>query len=663
MHGVGRWGRQTVRRWLRLQFARAAEALRPKLDQSATIQYLSSQLSEARRIDYEERSEYMESLSELREARNMSGSGPWTIGPEAAAQTDKILATAYEAWKPGVQLRESNILAQGANGLLDLELDLLNWRRETSLAWMEFSRWGIQQIILICRLNYVKNTYIRRCIDIAAAYVFGRGVEVSSDNQAANDTLQDFFERNARVLGQIGLTNLEKRKYYDGNLFFAFFIDEQNSGDVNVRTIDATEIQDIISNPEDSDEPWLYLRKWTQRSLNLATGQVESRSAEAYYPDIDYTPSEKPPTIGKIPVMWGNPILHRKCGAIAKWHFGCPLIFPALPWAKTARKFLESIYTVKKALAQFAFTLTTKGGQAAIEGAKNALGTRVGPNHINGAWDTNPSAADGSTFASGPGTKLEAFKTAGAGGNPEDVRRYIHCIAMTVGIPETWLADASVGTVATAQSLDRPTELNFMSKQEEWREDLTAIAKFVLAASNKAVGGKLRNAFKSVGVTGLRIVECARVRNSKGGMVYEAVAKPNTIQVKVTFPAIREGDMAANVKAIAEAMTLDNKGGQVVGIDEKVGVGLLYKELGVEDSEDILDKQYPKKYDPDRTVEPLPAPIGKALPDIGGVPQAPGGHDVPAQDKPVPTSTESRRSRGAMVRRLQEALRKLGKAA
>ena len=68
----------------------------------------------------------------------------------------------------------------------------------------------------------------------------------------------------------------------------------------------------------------------------------------------------------------------------------------------------------------------------------------------------------------------------------------------------------------------------------------------------------------------------------KEALLLAKKANPDDIQVKVIFPAIREGDMPANVKAIAEAMTLDNKGGQVVGIDEKVGVGLLAQELGVD---------------------------------------------------------------------------------
>jgi hypothetical protein len=650
-----------MRQWIRKQVARLFVALTPKPDLKPRLLDLEEQLREVRRLEEIGRADYLESLSELQEASQMSGVGPWVIGPETQRQTTALLRAAAEAHRTGTTLKENAITSQGAFGDFDLALENIGWRRETSLSWLEFSRWGIQQIILICRLYYIKNPLIRRGVDVSASYVFGRGFELTSDNQQANDVLQAFLERNQRTLGQIALTELEKRKYYDGNLFFAFFADAESSGEVNIRTIDATEIQDIICNPDDSDDPYFYKRQWVETTFDLAKGTTQTNARQAYYPALDYEPEQRPEMIGGITVMWDTPVLHRKCGAIAKWHFGCPLIYPALPWAKTARRMLESIFTVKKALAQIAMTMTTKGGQQALQGAKQGLGTSVGPQNLNGAWDTQPSAQDGSIFASGPGTTLSAFKTAGAGGNPEDVRRYIHWVCICFGIPETWMADASVGTVATAMSLDRPTELGFMEKQEAWREDLTRIGKFALRTSNGAASGKLRNSLEGT-AKDWNIIECARITKENGERVYEAVPKPKTIQVKVNFPAIREGDMPANIKAIAEAMTLDNKGGQVVGIDEKVGVGMLYAELGYENYQDVLDKQYPKKYDPDRTVEPLPAPIGKAEPDPGGEPQAPGGKDPKPANKQV-AAAESRNGRAVKIRRLKEALKRLTRAA
>jgi hypothetical protein len=87
-------------------------------------------------------------------------------------------------------------------------------------------------------------------------------------------------------------------------------------------------------------------------------------------------------------------------------------------------------------------------------------------------------------------------------------------------------------------------------------------------------------------------------------------------------------------------MTLGNKGGQVVGIDEKEGIRLLGQQLGIEDVDEMAEKMYPEKeYDPDRTKEPLPAPVPKALPQPGGQPQNPEGQQEPPNEAPLPDGT------------------------
>ncbi len=151
--------------------------------------------------------------------------------------------------------------------------------------------------------------------------------------------------------------------------------------------------------------------------------------------------------------------------------------------------------------------------------------------------------------------------------------------------------------------------------QERWRELLITIATYVLNVSQGAPNGRLVESRKR------RVVEAARVMRPDGRRVYlnEAKGKKSSdIVIKANFPAIREGDLPALVTAIAEAMTLGNAQGQVVGIDERVGVGLLYEQFGVEDYGDILDDQYPEsgpdKYDPNRTKEPEPAPAPAAAP-------------------------------------------------
>src|SRR5690348_3275367 len=187
-------------------------------EQQAQIDTIRTQarlLNEAAEREALFRQDYVERACELIEARQMQGAGPWLVAESRGSAASGATA-----------IRESNpITSQGAFGDIELALQNVEWRREINLSWLEFSRWGIQQIILISRLYYIKNPIMRRLIDISSIYVFGRGVEVSSDDDGANDVITEFFERNKSTLGQIALVELEKRKYYDGNLFFAFFSD------------------------------------------------------------------------------------------------------------------------------------------------------------------------------------------------------------------------------------------------------------------------------------------------------------------------------------------------------------------------------------------------------------------------------------------------------
>jgi hypothetical protein len=70
-------------------------------------------------------------------------------------------------------------------------------------------------------------------------------------------------------------------------------------------------------------------------------------------------------------------------------------------------------------------------------------------------------------------------------------------------------------------------------------------------------------------------------------------------------------------------MTLGNRAGQVIGIDEKEGVRKLYDLLDYDNGDEIVEEQYPEsEYERDRTKEILPAPIQK--PPVG----LPGGQPV-----------------------------------
>jgi hypothetical protein len=556
-------------------------------------------------------------VAELIEARQMCGTGPWARPTvESLRQADAIVNRVAA----GLPLRESisPLVSQGAYGDIELALQNVEWRREINLSWLEFSRWGVQQIILISRLYYVKNPLIQRGINVSAHYVFGRGVEISSPDQKANEAIQDFIRQNEIVLSLTALVELHKRLYYDGQIFFLLIPDEVSDGTCKLRTIDATEIQEVQTNPNDSDEPWMYRREWWEKGIEWQTGSnTQTTTRKAWYPALGYDPAEKPPTMGidQIPVFWDQKVVHFKSGnGVSKWHFDLPKVYGALDWAKSAKEFLENCATVRKALARIAIIVSTKGGQQALEGIKQQFSTTVGPDAA--LWDYNPPATTGALAAMGPGTTFQPFPAQGKAADPEEVRRFIHMVAMYLNLPEHFFADVTVGSRATAATLDRPTELAFLEQQERWTCTLQRITKYALQISMGAENGKLREH----GRQGYKVVETIRVMAPDGASFIAArrAKKPKEIEVDVTFPSIREGDLPELSTSLVAALTLNNKGGQIVGVDEKAGILKLMQLHGIEEADEIIEQMYPEQeYERDRTKIEEPPPIAPAKPQPG----------------------------------------------
>ena len=487
-----------------------------------------------------------------------------------------------------VSLKENGLVPMVAKERLwelELALEDRGWQRQLAISQIEFSRYGLQQIMLFSRLYFVKNPLIRRGVLVSSYYTFGRGVEITSTDETANEVLQEFIADNEAELGQIGLVEKDQALHSDGNLYFVFFPDA-GTGKLKLRTIDATEIFDIVTNPDDLSEPQYFLRRWVARTFDQQTGIVGSETREAYYPALGFeAPAD---SINGKPVL-KTPVYHMKTGGLPKWLFGLSEVFSAIDWARAYKQFLEDWVTLNRALARFAWNVETKGGQQAIQQFQKLLGTTLG---VGGtSIESNPPPVTGSAFITGPGNKLEPIKSAGATTNPEQGRRIMLMVAASFGLPETFFGDASTGSLATAQSLDRPTELKFLERQERWRYVLQVISRYVLDQSNAAAGGKLRE---------------ARAKASKNG-------NTSDIRIIVKFPSVLEHDIVTMISGIIQAATL---GGFQLGgtMDMKTVAVALMAEIGIEDPIGVFEAMYPD-YDPkdyandagDTTAQPQPS--------------------------------------------------------
>lgn len=467
--------------------------------------------------------------------------------------------------------------AEIKESISDLQLDMesAGWRLITSRSRNEFSRGGLDLITEMSRLMAMKNPLVGRGCRISSYFVFGRGVDVRSEDKATNDILQAFWTdpENACELSQIALYESNMATYTDGGIFFVLFADKAK-GNVKVRSIDAMQIREIICDPNDAAVPQYYKREWASDELNVERGSIESTIKTAWYPAIDYDPQAKPQKIGGDDVMWGSPVLHHKVGGLKKWRFGLSRVYPAIDWSLAYSKLLDDYCKKAENLARFGWKAKTKGGQKSVTAIHDALQTTVGTpagNYI----ERNPSPQTGSAFVSGEGIDLSALRVAGANSDPEEGRRVAHMVFNCFDLDERYFGDVAVGSLATGTSMDRPTELAFRSQQESWEETFATMCRFVVSVSSKAPG------------------------NQAGKALREAGADAKQVPLTVSFPAIIQQDPDKSIASIQKAYTMGTSDGKCAGmLDPKTTAGMILNVLGVDDAQAKADEMYPKGYDP-----------------------------------------------------------------
>lgn len=436
---------------------------------------------------------------------------------------------------------------------LELALEDVNWARLVNEGNRELSRDGLKRIMAMARLFFLKNPLINRAVTLQACYVWGQGINITAKDKAVHQVVLDFMndlKNKAELTSHQARSLKEMDLQVTGNLLFVFFTDRR-TGDVRVRSIPADEVLEIITNPEDMREPWYYKRIWAeQRTTN--DGGYTTESKTAYYPDLNFKPKARPATIGQWPVMWEAPAYHMKVGGLSDMRFGVPEVYAALDWAKAYKEFLEDWATIVRSYARFAWDFKTKGGQKAVSAAKTKLATTLATSGVVVA-DNNPPPVAGADFIHSEGVDMKPFRTAGATTSAEDGRRLLLMVCAATGMPESFFGDVSVGTLATAKSLDRPTELKFRDRQTLWADTLLAMLQYVV--DQKIIAGLLPQ-------------NCDRT-------------------ITATFPPILEHDIKEIIRGIVWAATL--MGFAPAGtIDPKELSRMLYTALGRDDVDELL---------------------------------------------------------------------------
>ncbi len=476
--------------------------------------------------------------------------------------------------------QETEGILQERLAQLELALEDIGWIRFTSESQQEFSRPGLGKLVHICRLMALKNPLIMRAIAVQSYYVWAQGVGIRAVHPEINDVIQEFLGEShnwQQLMSTQGREYLDKELSATGNIYFALFANSSN-GRVRMRTIPFEEIVDIIHNPDDAAEPWYYKRQWTEQGFDpLYPNQTVSRNA--YYPDYHYHPdAPHPPQIAGVEVISNVVIYHHKDGGFKNWTYGVPWIYSAIDWAKAQKEFLENWSSIVRAYQKFAWVFKTKGGAAGVNAVKQKFGTTLSTNEI----EHNPPPTSGSMAILGDGKDLAPLKTAGATASPEDVRYLLLMVCAATGLPETFFGGVKEGSLATAKSLDRPTELKFKMRQAMWEEIYTNILQFVVDSSASAINGML-------------IGEIAP--NPFGDMQVILPTDPDTGEeidrtIKFSWPPILESDVNDQINAIVNAATLAGK--QPAGtMDKRTLSTYLLQALGDHNTSETVDRLFP----------------------------------------------------------------------
>ena len=475
---------------------------------------------------------------------------------------------------------------------LQLQLEDEGWMRLSGWGVDQFSREALDKIAERSRVLYLKNPLVQRGANVKRLYVWGQGMSIHAEEPKINDVLQEFLthRRNRLELtGHQARMDKEIELQVDGNLFFVLFVN-QSTGFVQLASIPFKQMQKIICNPEDAKDPWLYLRQWTEDTSTL--GQRYNLSVatprKAYYPDWQYSPtSMRGRRIEDVEVRWEGLIYHVKVGAFSDWKWGVSEHYAAQDWAKAYKEFLEDWASITRSYRRFAFKVTGAKSKAEIANIKGKMDSTLGQT----TSETQPPPLPGSVAVLRAERDLQPIRTAGATVSAEDGRRLLLMVAATEGLPETFFGDVSVGTLATATSLDRPTELAMTDRQTLWADIHMEILDFVLLQAVKATSGPLRS-----------LGSYRREKINSQWQEWVEWNKNVDPTIDIDFPPLIEASKKDSVQAIVSGATLG--GFQSAGTIPAEDLSrMILLALGADDIDEILETLYPENGEPPQTAE------------------------------------------------------------
>jgi len=308
------------------------------------------------------------------------------------------------------------------------------------------------------------NPLIKRGAAVRASYVWGDGYTfegIEEDNPILKDAKNKkwIFSPQANI-------EMEKCLFTDGNIFVLLTKGNGRFTD-SIERVPFSQITGTVSNPDNKEDIWFYKREWERRVTRYKDGEPVARKQVEYFPSDDYDRERygAPKSIGGVKVNYASAMLHKAGEKQSGWKWGVADSITVVFWSMAYKEFLETMATLVKAYARFAWKVTTPS-----RGAANSAATRVAkPSQVNPL--TGEVENVGATAVAGMGTTLSAV---GRTGGSVDFGAGLPLAAMVAAgleIPLTALtADAGSANRSAGETLEEPTLKAMMTRQKLWSD-------------------------------------------------------------------------------------------------------------------------------------------------------------------------------------------------
>lgn len=221
----------------------------------------------------------------------------------------------------------------------------------------------------------------KRAADLHFGFVFGNGMEIEGTERergAAGRPRGEvaFFENTVNqesIFSGAAQHELQYARFTTGNVIVLC-----DKSAKTVRRLPFTEVKNVITNPDYSEEIWAYLREWTSYKPN---GDSETKQEWVYtnrYPQSKRRPQSIPVDDKQVKVAQGVTAVDLRANRQVGYTFGIPDAAAGLHWSRAYGEVLRYGQIVNETLAKVVYKVvqkTQKGAQnAAVKLGRGGAG-------------------------------------------------------------------------------------------------------------------------------------------------------------------------------------------------------------------------------------------------------------------------------------------------